>query len=140
MTTIRCASAQFQHRANDKAYNLSVIERLVGEAAARGAQLVAFPEMCITGYWHVRNLDRARLENLAEPLPTGDSISFLAGLAKRRSLAIGAGVIERDSSGQLFNAYFVCMPDGQVHWHRKLHAFENEHIASGDRFTVFDTP
>jgi predicted amidohydrolase len=140
MTTIRCASAQFQHRASDKAYNLSVIERLADRAAVQGARLVAFPEMCVTGYWHVRKLDRKALEDLAEPLPNGDSVKVIAGVAERRNIAIGAGIIERDSSGRLFNAYFVCMPEGPIHWHRKLHAFENEHIACGDRFTVFDTP
>jgi predicted amidohydrolase len=140
MATVRCASAQFQHRADDKAYNLASIEKLAAEAAGRGARIVAFPEMCVTGYWHVRKLDRPTLEALAEPLPEGPSAAFVARLAKRGGLAIGAGLIERDASGRLFNAYFVALPNGRMHWHRKLHAFENEHIASGDRFTVFDTP
>ena len=140
MAMIRCASAQFQHRADDKGYNLSAIERLAAEAARQGARIVAFPEMCVTGYWHVRKLDRPALEALAEPLPDGPSAAFVARLAKEGGLAIGAGSIERDASGRLFNAYFVALPAGRIHWHRKLHAFEKEHIASGDRFTVFDTP
>jgi predicted amidohydrolase len=140
MPTLRCASAQFQHRADDKAYNLSVIERLAAEAAVQGARIAAFPEMCVTGYWHVRNLGRPALDNLAESLPDGPSAEFVARVAAQRGMAIGAGLIERDASGRLFNAYFVAMPDGQIRWHRKLHAFENEHIASGDRYTVFDTP
>ena len=41
---------------------------------------------------------------------------------------------------RLFNTYVVCMPNGELHSHRKLHAFEHEYINSGDRFTVFDTP
>ena len=140
MTSIRCASAQFEHRAGDKAYNLATIERLAAEAAGQGARIVVFPEMCVTGYWHVRRLDRPALDKLAEPLPDGPSAAFVTRLAKRDGLAIGAGLIERDASGRLFNAYFVALPDGRVRWHRKLHAFENEHIESGDSFTVFDTP
>ncbi|MBV9287486.1 MAG: acyltransferase, partial [Hyphomicrobiales bacterium] len=140
MAMIRCASAQFQHRANDKAYNLAAIESLAAEAARERARIVAFPEMCVTGYWHVRKLDRPALDKLGEPLPEGPSADFVARLAKRLRLAIGAGLIERDEMGRLFNAYFVALPDGRMHWHRKLHAFENEHIESGDRFTVFDTP
>jgi predicted amidohydrolase len=32
------------------------------------------------------------------------------------------------------------MPDGSLHTHRKLHAFEHPAISSGEGFTVFDTP
>jgi predicted amidohydrolase len=140
MGVIRCATAQFQHRASDKAYNLDVIERFTEDAARREARIVAFPEMCVTGYWHVRNLDRVAIEALAEAVPNGQSVQTLARLAKRYELAVGAGLIEQDADGRLYNAYVVVLPDGQVQRHRKLHAFENECISSGERFTVFDTP
>ena len=32
------------------------------------------------------------------------------------------------------------MPDGSLHTHRTLHAFEHPAISSGEGFTVFDTP
>jgi predicted amidohydrolase len=140
MGAIRCATAQFQHRASDKAYNLAVIERFTEDAARCGARIVAFPEMCVTGYWHVRNLDRAAIEALAEAVPGGQSVEALACLAKRCELAVGAGLIEQDEDGRLYNTYVVALPDGQVQSHRKLHAFENEYMSSGERFTVFDTP
>src|SRR6516164_3015904 len=112
MGAIRCATAQFQHRANDKAYNRAVIERFAEGAARRGAQIVAFPEMCVTGYWHVRNLDRTSIEALAEAVPNGQSVESLARLAKRLGLAVGAGLIEQDEDG-LYNTYVVALPDGQ---------------------------
>src|SRR6185369_3090385 len=140
MNTLRCGTVQFRHRANDKAYNLSVIARFAGEAAAAGVQILAFPEMCITGYWHVRNLGRDALEALAEPIAGGPSVETVRDLARRHRMTIGAGLIERSADGRLFNTYAVCLPDGTVHHHRKIHAFENEHIASGERYTVFDTP
>ena len=80
------------------------------------------------------------IEALAEGVPDSPSVETLARLAKRHGLAVGAGLIERDEDGRLYNAYVVALPDGQVQRHRKLHAFENECISSGDRFTVFDTP
>jgi predicted amidohydrolase len=140
MTSIRAASVQFHHRANDKAYNLGVIEKFVREASRHDVRILAFPEMCITGYWHVRNLDRAALDALAEPVPGGGSVRAIAAMARGHGMAIGAGFLERGDDGRLFNAYFVCLPDGSIHTHRKLHAFENEHIDSGDRYTVFETP
>jgi predicted amidohydrolase len=54
-------------------------------------------------------------------------------------MLIGAGLIERADDGRLYNAYVACMPDGSMHTHRKLHAFEHPAISSGDGFTVFDT-
>ncbi|SMC19103.1 Predicted amidohydrolase [Andreprevotia lacus DSM 23236] len=137
--TLRAASVQFQHRASDKAYNLGRIADFTREAAAAGVQLLVFPEMCITGYWHVPKLDVAALEALAEPL-AGPSISAVRTLAAMHGIAIGAGWLERADDGRLFNSYAVCMPDGSQHVHRKLHAFEHPHIHSGERYTVFDTP
>ena len=32
------------------------------------------------------------------------------------------------------------MPDGSHHRHRKIHCFVSEHMASGNEFTLFDTP
>ncbi|KAF0815223.1 (R)-stereoselective amidase [Andreprevotia sp. IGB-42] len=137
--TLRAASVQFQHRAGDKAYNLSQIGHFAGQAAAQQVQLLVFPEMCICGYWHVPKLGVAALEALAEPLD-GPSINAVAALAQQSGIAIGAGWLERADDGRLFNSYAVCMPDGARHVHRKLHAFEHVHIHSGERYTVFDTP
>ena len=137
---IRCGTVQFQHRPGDKAYNLGVVARYCREAANQGVQVIAFPEMCLTGYWHVRNLDRLQIKALAEPVPDGPLTEALQRLATERNLIIGAGLIEVDTEGRLFNAYVVALPDGAIHNHRKLHTFISPHMQSGDRYTVFDTP
>jgi predicted amidohydrolase len=61
-------------------------------------------------------------------------------LARELDMAIGVGLIECADDGGLFNYYVFCQPDGTFACHRKLHAFENEHIRSGDRYTVIDSP
>jgi len=54
-------------------------------------------------------------------------------------MMIGAGLVEHDqTTDKLYNSYVVAMPDGNFVVHRKINAFEHEHIASGDRYTVFD--
>ena len=50
MKDIRVASVQFNHHANDKAYNLAVIEKYVSRSLENGVEMIVFPEMCITGY------------------------------------------------------------------------------------------
>jgi predicted amidohydrolase len=137
---IRAASVQFNHAPGDKAANLEKIRGFVGRAAERGVELIAFPEMCVTGYWHVRNLAREAVEELAEPVPSGATTAELLSLSARYGMTIGAGLVERAEDGSLYNSYVVAMPDGRAARHRKLHAFEGPHMSSGDSYTVFDTP
>ena len=140
MNDLRVATVQFQHVPSDKAANLETVCRLTAEAAGKGAELVVFPEMCITGYWHLRNLPQADLEVLAESVPEGECTQALLALAKEHDLSVGAGFIERGEDGRLFNSYVVAMPDGRTACHRKLHAFISEHISCGDQYTVFELP
>ncbi|GAA1143975.1 nitrilase family protein [Kribbella jejuensis] len=138
MTSFRAAVVQFEPVPDDTVANLATVERLAREAAAGGAGLVVFPEMCLFGYWHLRRQTTARLLELAEPAD-GPLVSRVIALAAELGVGIGVGFLEV-ADGVLFNAYAVCLPDGQVHVHRKLHAFEHEAIASGSTYTVFDTP
>jgi predicted amidohydrolase len=140
MKNIRAASVQFQPVAGNKPANLNKIQTFVEEAAPRKVDLIAFPEMCITGYWHVRKLAREEIEALAEPIPAGLSTELLLSLSIKHNITIGAGLIERANDGSLYNSYVVAMPDGRTACHRKLHAFESEHIKAGSTYTVFDIP
>jgi predicted amidohydrolase len=140
MRDIRVATVQFQHQAGNKSYNLGRVSDFVRKAAESGVEIIAFPEMCLTGYWHVRKLPREGVESLAESVPTGPSGQELMRLSREHGMTIGAGLIERGNDGRLYNSYLVAMPDGTWAVHRKLHAFESEFMSSGDRYTVFDTP
>jgi len=140
MRNIRVAAVQLQHAPGDKAANLAAIERFASQAAAKRAQIIAFPECCISGYWHLRKLTRPQMEALAERVPDGAAAQRLLALSKQHGMTIGAGLLEIDSSGKLFNSFFVAMPDGRWACHRKLHVFVSEFLTPGDRYTVFDTP
>jgi predicted amidohydrolase len=137
---MKCGVVQFCHVPGNKAANLAIVERYAAEAHEAGIDLLVFPEMCITGYWHARNLDRNGWIELSESVPGGPTCSAIITLAGRLQMAIGVGLVELSNDGRLFNTYIVAMPDGNLHRHRKLHAFESRHISSGDDFTVFDTP
>jgi len=140
MRNVRVAAVQFQHAPGDKGYNLGRIRDFVTEAARAGVEIIAFPEMCITGYWHVRKLSREQVEGLAEPVPDGPSSQELLRLSRENGMTIGAGLIERGKDGKLYNAYVVAMPDGRWAVHHKLHVFVSEFLSQGDAYTVFDTP
>ena len=140
MRDIRVATVQFQHAAGDKTYNFSRIEHFVAEAARSSVEIVAFPEMCLTGYWHVRKLSRDAFEALAESVPDGPCAQKLLELSRENGMTIGAGLLELGADGCVYNSYLVAMPDGTWAVHRKLHVFEHPSICAGDRYTVFDTP
>ena len=140
MRNIRVATVQFQHRPGDKAYNIGRVRHFVAGAAKDGVEIIAFPEMCITGYWHVRKLPREDVEALAESVPDGPSTRELLRMSREQRMTIGAGLIERGEGGKLYNAYVVAMPDGRWAVHRKLHVFVSRFLSEGNQYTVFDTP
>lgn len=140
MKDIRVASVQFNHHANDKAYNLAVIEKYVSRSLENGVEMIVFPEMCITGYWHVSKLNKSAIDGLAERVPQGASCQALLAMSAKYGVSIGAGLIEKDEAGELYNCYVMAMPDGRIEAHRKLHTFVSKHMTSGNEFTVFDTP
>jgi len=134
---IRVGAAQFEARDADKAYNLSVIERLARRAVSEGAELVSFHECSITGYTFLETLTGDQLAALAEPVPDGPSTQHLIQLARALGASLAAGLIERDGD-RLYNCYVVVDGNGLVARHRKLHAFIHEAISCGNEFTVFD--
>lgn len=138
-SAFRASVVQFEAVPDQADTNLATIRRLARDAVADGAQLVVFPEMCLIGYWHLRNLTPERLHELAEP-EGGSHVSSVRELARELGAGIGIGYLERGDDALLYNSYSVCLPDGALHTHRKLHAFEHEAIRSGAQFTVFDTP
>jgi len=137
MQDLRIAAAQFEYRNADKAYNLSRIRELTREAVARGAEVVSFPECCISAYSFVQTFSKEQMLELAEPVPDGPSVRELMAISRDAGVPLLAGLFERDGD-RVFNTY-VCV-DGErfVARHRKLHAFVNPHLSSGSEFTVFD--
>ncbi|NPV08244.1 MAG: acyltransferase [Anaerolineae bacterium] len=140
MKDVRVAAVQFEHAPGDKEANLAKVRAFTAEAAQRQVQILAFPECCLTGYWHLRHLSRQELLELAEPVFEGPSSQELLALSRRYGLTVGAGLIELADDGTLYNTYVVAMPDGQMRRHRKIHAFISAYVSSGSEYTVFDTP
>ncbi len=140
MKTLRAAAVQFQHAPGDKSANLAAVRGFVERAAGDGVELIAFPECCISGYWHLRKLSCDELAELAERVPDGETTREIVAMSEQYGMTIGVGLVEMAADGRMFNTYVVAMPDGQVRRHRKLHAFVSEHLSNGDAFTVFDTP
>lgn len=138
MNNLKISTAQFEHKSGDKNYNLSVIETLSGKASLEGSDIIAFHECSITGYTFARHLSKEQLLDIAELIPSGDSIKKLTGIAKKYDIVILAGLFEKDEYDNLFKAYVCVDKDGLVAKHRKLHPFINPHLVPGDGYCVFE--
>ncbi len=137
MDDIRIATAQFENRSGDKAYNLEVIRKMAADASREGAQVIAFHECSITGYSFARHLTKERMLDLAETVPNGPSVKRLQEIAAENNITILAGLFERDGDN-IYKPYVCVDKHGMIAKHRKLHPFINPHILPGNSYTVFD--
>jgi N-carbamoylputrescine amidase len=87
--------------------NLEHAGALVEQAAARGARLVALPELFSCGY-----VPNPALWDLAEPA-NGRTARWLACTARRLGIYLGAGCAESDGV-DFFNVFILAGPDGRV--------------------------
>jgi len=138
MQALKIATAQFEHRSADKAYNLDIIRRMALNASKAGAQVIAFHECSISGYTFARRLSRAQMLEVAELIPEGPSIQALSTIAAEANITILAGLFEKDAEDNLYKAYVCVDANGLIAKFRKLHPFINPHLIPGDQYVVFD--
>ncbi|WP_373513583.1 nitrilase family protein, partial [Persicitalea sp.] len=138
MEKFKISTAQFEHKSGDKAYNLSIIEKLTKEAAENGSNVIAFHECSITGYTFARHLDKAQMLDLAEYIPGGESILKLKEIANKHSVTLLAGLFEKDKDDNLFKAYVCVDKNGLVAKYRKLHPFINPFVSPGNDYCIFE--
>ncbi len=138
MQPLRIATAQFEHRSGDKAYNLSnpAIDRQSRRPGRAGR---GFSRMFgATGYAFARHLSREQLLDLAEAVPEGESIRALTDIAREYQVAVLAGLFEKDAEGRVFKAYVCVDSTGLVAKYHKLHPFINPHLTPGNGYVTFD--
>jgi len=138
MQNLKIATAQFENKSGDKAFNLAVIDSMAQQASAEGAHAIAFHECSVTGYTFARHLSKEQMLDIAEIIPEGNSIQKLKEIASRHNIAVLAGLFEKDRQDNLFKAYVCVDKNGLVAKHRKLHPFINPHLIPGNEYTVFD--
>lgn len=138
MRDIRVATVQFEHRSDEKLYNLSRIHALTRCAVEQGARIVCFHECSICGYSFLQHLDRQALARVAEPVPDGPSIRDLMAIAREFHVVLGAGLIEVDAAGRLGNCYVLVGPDGLLTRYHKLHPFISPYLTPGDSYCVVE--
>ena len=154
--TVRVAAVQATPVILDAEATVAKAVGLLGEAAARGAELAVLPETFVPLYPSNRWAKGAaafggydelweRLWANAVDVP-GPLVDELVAACARHGLHCAIGVNEReaDRPGSLYNTLLLLGPDGLLHKHRKLMPTQHERlfhgIGPGDDLQVLSTP
>lgn len=129
----------------DKIQNLRRAGALIRQAVQQGAGVVVLPEMFNCPY-HQKQFPR-----FAETEPDGESVKYLAELAREYDCYLVGGSIPEQEGERLYNTSLVFNPQGKIiAKHRKVHLFdvdipggicfqESAVLSPGGRTTSFPT-
>ncbi len=114
---IMLALAQMSCKRGDKDSNLNQMGKIVCEAKTKNAELVIFPELCVTGY-----INRDQFYELAETIP-GPTTEALENMARNNNLHIVYGMPELSAKtkGTMYNTAVFIGPEGLIGKYRKMH-------------------
>lgn len=127
-----------------KEINISRILGYIKAAAKKGADMVVFPEMALTGYDDIKEISpEKKMQTLmAETIP-GPATEQIELLSKKYGLYVIMGMPEKDeASGKIYNSLAVFSPSGLVGSYRKMHlpAPEPNWAERGENPFLLDTP
>jgi N-carbamoylputrescine amidase len=125
------------HASGDAHDNLARSERLVREAARRGAQIVCLKELFNAPYFC--KSQQAERFDLAEPIP-GETTEAMARLARELAVVLIVPMFERQAPGVYRNSAVVIDADGTVLGvYRKMHIPDDPLFYEKYYFTPGDT-
>lgn len=138
---INVAVVNFKVNAGQKENNLRRIDEFSVAAAKRGADLVVFPELSLTGYDYFidDNISLEEKKAMAETI-AGPACIQIAKTAQKHGVYIVFGMAE-NVSDKLYNSAVAVGPNGVIGSYKKIHPFdsENKFFAKGDTPFMFDT-
>lgn len=128
----------------EKKQNMAVAESMIREAAGKGAEVVALPEMFNCPYSNRFFREYAEQEG-------GETVQTLSSLARELEIYLVGGSIPELENDNVYNTSFSFNKEGEIIGkHRKLHLFdidvkggirfmESETLTPGENVTMLDT-
>jgi predicted amidohydrolase len=136
---MRIALAQTAPKLGDPDRNLARHLDLARRARLKGADLIVFPELSLTGYM-LQDL----VPEVAEEARRGKRIRALAAASKK--IGVVAGFVEQAPGVLYYNAAGLFAEGSLAHLHRKVYLptygmfDEGRYFAAGDTFQTAETP
>ncbi len=141
--TVRVAGVVLKWLRMDKEANFRRGEKMIREAAAGGAKIVATTEGFLDGFMNGdRTIPLSTYHTLAERIPGGKYCERFGDLARELGIYLAVGTAEIDA-GRTYNTVAFIGPDGNLvgkHRKTKMNPFEAIRDTPGDKATVLDTP
>ncbi len=138
---IRVALAQLASKRENRQENLKRMDEFASKAAKKGADLVVFPELFLTGY-----VVRDQIYELSETVP-GPSVGVVEQIAKKTETHIIFGMpeVSEKTKATIFNTAVLVGPRGFIGKYRKMYlpthsVFEEKrHFRPGYKAAAFET-
>ncbi|MBU2490164.1 MAG: nitrilase [Proteobacteria bacterium] len=133
---VRIGLASMESRLGDREENLTRMRGLAREAAARGVEILCFPELSLTGY-----ALSPELAALAEP-PDGPFARRASALAAEFGMTVLFGMALANPDGPPFAAHLAAFPNGRSLSFLKVHVnpVERPFLSPGPGPVVIATP
>lgn len=128
---------------NNKQANLRIAGEMIAENAAKGAEIIAFPETV--------NFMGKGYRHQAEPVPGPTTDFFCEQAAKHKVWIVSGSFPEEQENGKPYNTLILADPEGNIRCrYRKLHMFdveventpsykESDHNTAGNEIVLVDT-
>jgi predicted amidohydrolase len=112
--------------------NLSKCIELTVKASEKGASLILFPEMNLTGY-----TSGEKISSIAKPI-SDELINALQEISTNRSITIIAGLAHKESDHKIYASQFAIMPDTSFFIYKKTHTAppEKETLSCGNKIEI----
>jgi N-carbamoylputrescine amidase len=135
MNTIKTALVVQNCTAGNYEKNLESTLNFITIALKKGASLIVFPEMNLTGY--VVNDD---IHTIARPV-TEDMLTLFKRMAQTSNVTLLVGLAEKAPDKRIYASHFIFKPDGSSDVYRKIHIspFEKKYYSAGNTISVFKT-
>lgn len=147
MSKLKIALCQMMVDKDSKKTNILKARNIIYEAADKGADIIALPEMFNCPY------NNKYFREYAETYPSGETLNMLSSAARERNVfIIGGSIPELDDKGRVFNTSFIFDNKGiLIGKHRKMHLFdidikngvkfkESEVLTGGNEIAIVGTP
>ncbi|MHC4457445.1 MAG: carbon-nitrogen hydrolase family protein [Planctomycetota bacterium] len=139
----RIAVCQFEPVFLDKHFNLEKMEDLAQRSVAAGAQLVIFPECCVTGYAVGKQAhEMIKQAEVVKGSEKGPSILRLEKLSNELNLQLIFGIPELVNDSVYNSAVHIIPEYGVVSSYYKIHMWETEGkvFKTGEEFGMGNGP
>lgn len=133
MNTIKIALVVQNCPAGNYESNLDSTRNFINVAIEKGAQLIIFPEMNLTGYVADDNIFSVSRS------VTEDMMNLFNSMAKGFQSTILVGLAEKTPDQSIYASHFIFCPDGSSEVYRKIHIsqFEKKFFSAGNKISVF---